>query len=88
VRQLLRRFDAYTLSALNPLQSRLRAVSTRPAGPGGPARARRFDRARRRRLAAELAEYRTPAERLELDLILGRHSAEEIREIEELLPPR
>ena len=42
-------------------------------------------RARRRRLARELAEYRTPAERLELDSILGRHSAEETAEIEAIL---
>ena len=42
-------------------------------------------RARRRQLARELAEYRTPAERLELDAILGRHSAEETAEIEAIL---
>ncbi len=46
---------------------------------------RRFARAERRRLACELAEYRTPAERLELDLILGRHSAEETAEIHAIL---
>jgi hypothetical protein len=69
VRKLLRRLDAYTLTALNP---------ARP----------RFDRQERRRLAAELAEYRTPAERVELELILARHSDEDVREIEELLPPR
>lgn len=39
----------------------------------------------RRRLAREIAAYRTPAERLELDLILGRHTLEETREIEEIL---
>lgn len=39
----------------------------------------------RRRLAREIAAYRTPAERLELDLILGRHTAEEIAEIDEIL---
>ena len=42
-------------------------------------------RARRRQLARELAAYRTPAERLELDSILGRHSAEETAEIEAIL---
>ncbi len=46
---------------------------------------RRVARAERRRLARELAEYRTPAERLELDLILGRHSAEQTAEIREIL---
>jgi hypothetical protein len=42
----------------------------------------------RRALAREIAEYRTPAERLELDLILGRHTAEETREIDEILRTR
>ena len=37
---------------------------------------RRVARAKRRGLERELASYRTPAERLELDLMLGRHSAE------------
>ena len=46
---------------------------------------RRVDRTKRRRLAWELASYRTPAERLELDLILGRHSAEETAEIDAIL---
>jgi hypothetical protein len=39
----------------------------------------------RRRLAREIAAYRTPAERLELDLILGRHTEEEIAEIDSIL---
>jgi hypothetical protein len=116
VRKLLRRFDAYTLVALNPIPTRLRAGGPdRPVSPrvgrfgrlgrfgGGDGSGRagggdgggRFGRAgggeqrrSRRRLAAELAEYRTPAERLELDLILSRHTAEQIREIEDLLPRR
>ena len=46
---------------------------------------RRVARTRRRRLAWELASYRTPAERLELDLMLGRHSAEETAEIQAIL---
>jgi hypothetical protein len=49
---------------------------------------RRQDRRQRRRIAAELAEYRTPAERLELDLILARHSDEDVDAIADLLPPR
>jgi hypothetical protein len=47
--------------------------------------ARSAARRQRRRLAGEIAAYRTPAERLELDLILGRHTAEETQEIEEIL---
>ena len=46
---------------------------------------RRAAGAARRRLARELSCYRTPAERLELDLILGRHSAEETAEIDAIL---
>ena len=46
---------------------------------------RRAAGAARRRLARELACYRTPAERLELDLILGRHSAEETAEVDAIL---
>jgi hypothetical protein len=36
-------------------------------------RARRAQRAERDRLRAEIASYRTPAERAELDAILARH---------------
>ena len=39
----------------------------------------------RRRLAKELGEYRTPAERAELDMILGRHTEEEIAEVDAVL---
>ena len=46
---------------------------------------RRVARTKHRRLARELASYRTPAERLELDLMLGRHSAEETAEIDAIL---
>jgi hypothetical protein len=46
---------------------------------------RRVARTKRRRTACELASYRTPAERLELDLMLGRHTAEETAEIEAIL---
>jgi hypothetical protein len=49
---------------------------------------RREERQWRRRMAAELAEFRTPAERTELDLILSRHSDEDVRAIADLLPPR
>lgn len=37
--------------------------------------ARRTDRLGRQRLARELAEYRTPAEQLELQIILSRAAA-------------
>jgi hypothetical protein len=37
-------------------------------------RARRTDRAERNRLRAELASYRTPAERADLEAILARHA--------------
>jgi hypothetical protein len=46
---------------------------------------RRAAAAARRHLARELACYRTPAERLELDLVLGRHSAEETAEVDAIL---
>jgi hypothetical protein len=46
---------------------------------------RRVERAERRRLSAELASFRTPAERAELDHMLGRHSHEETREIRDIL---
>ena len=46
---------------------------------------RRIVRQRSKRLETELASYSTPADRLELDAILSRHTAEEIAELEELL---
>jgi hypothetical protein len=46
---------------------------------------RRVERIAHRRLSAELAAFQTPAERAELDHLLGRHSAEETREIREIL---
>ena len=45
----------------------------------------RVARTKRRRLVRELASYRTPAERLELDFVLGRHSEEETAEVEAIL---
>ena len=41
----------------------------------------RVARARRRELAAELASYRTPAERAELGAILSRHTAEDLERL-------
>ena len=46
---------------------------------------RRVARAERQRLARELAAYSSPADRLELDLILGRHSAEEAAQVDAIL---
>jgi hypothetical protein len=46
---------------------------------------RRIERVARRRLSEELAAYQTPAERAELDHMIGRYSADETREIREIL---
>ena len=46
---------------------------------------RRTERVARRQLAAELASFVTPAERAELDDLLGRHTAEETMQIREIL---
>ena len=48
-------------------------------------RARRAERTERNRLRAELASYRTPAERLELEAMLARHSPDEVAELRERL---
>ena len=45
-------------------------------------RVRRAERADRNRLRAELASYRTPAERADLEAILARHTPEEVAELE------
>ena len=45
----------------------------------------RAARRAQRQLSEELAAFRTAAERSELDLMLGRHSAEETREIHAIL---
>ncbi len=46
---------------------------------------RRAARAERQRLGRELAAYSSDADRLELDLILGRYSDAETAEIQEIL---
>ena len=61
-----------------PLTTKLRDVRGNLAG-------RRTERVARRRLSAELAAFQTPAERAELDFILGRHTQDETREIREIL---
>jgi maltooligosyltrehalose synthase len=58
--------------------TRIRAARTALAN-------RRTERIAHRQLAKELAAFQTPSERAELDQLLGRHSAEETREIREIL---
>ncbi len=48
-------------------------------------RTRRAERAERRRLEMELADFRSPAERLEIEAIAGRYAETESREIREIL---
>jgi hypothetical protein len=45
----------------------------------------RTERIAHRQLSDELASFRSPSELAELDHLLGRHSAEETREIREIL---
>jgi hypothetical protein len=44
-------------------------------------RARRADRAERNRLRAEIASYRTPAERADLEAMLARHTPDEVADL-------
>ncbi|WP_433293150.1 hypothetical protein ACQP2F_29895 [Actinoplanes sp. CA-030573] len=60
------------------ISSRLRDARTALAN-------RRTMRVAHRRLADELASFRSTAERAELDELLSRHSAEETREIRAIL---
>jgi len=46
---------------------------------------RRAERRERTRLFRELASFDTPGQRLELDAILERHTADQTREIREML---
>lgn len=46
---------------------------------------RRVERTAHRRLSAELAAFQTPAERAELDHVLGRYPAEQTHEIRAIL---
>jgi hypothetical protein len=47
--------------------------------------ARREQQRQHRQLEQELAAFSTPAERLELDLILARHTADEARDVQAIL---
>ncbi len=61
-----------------PFVTALRGVRTTLAN-------RRTERIARRRLSDELAAFRTPAARRELEEMLGRYGAEETREIRDIL---
>jgi hypothetical protein len=61
------------------------AVRTTLTTMGEAVARRRAARTEQRRLERELAEYRSPAERHELDAILARHTAEEIAPIERIV---
>ena len=65
--------------------SPMTAVRTTFTTMGEAVARRRAMRAEQRRLERELAEYRSPAERHELDAILSRHTAEEIAPIERIV---
>lgn len=60
-------------------------VSTRIDAARTALRHARSQRAAHRRLTAELAAFVTPAERAELDLILGRHSMQDTRQVRAIL---
>ena len=47
--------------------------------------ARRAERLERQQLERELASYSTPAERLELEAMIDRHSPEETHEVRDIL---
>lgn len=61
-----------------PLKTTVRGVRATLAN-------RRTERVAHRRLSSELAAFQTPAERAELDFILGRHSQEETEQIRRIL---
>jgi hypothetical protein len=60
-------------------------LTAQAATPVQRFRARRAQRAERARLRAELASYRTPSERADLEAMLARHSADEVAELEALI---
>lgn len=47
--------------------------------------ARRVKRAAHRQLERELADYTTPNDRLELDLLIGQYPESETRELQDIL---
>jgi hypothetical protein len=69
-----------TLREENPMPLKTRITDVRVSLAN-----RRTERVARRQLAAELASFQTPAERAELDHMLGRHTLEETQEIRSIL---
>jgi hypothetical protein len=69
-----------TLREENPMPLKTRITDVRVTLAN-----RRTERVARRQLAAELASFVTPAERAELDHMLGRHTPEETRQIRDIL---
>jgi hypothetical protein len=65
-------------NAMPAIKTRIRQVRSTLAN-------RRTERVAYRQLSRELAAFQSPAERAELDHLLGRHSVEETREIREIL---
>ena len=55
------------------------------AAPRGYRARRAAARAERARLRAELASYRTPTERADLEAMLARHTAEQVADLEALM---
>lgn len=47
--------------------------------------AQRAERARRRQLERDIAAYTSPADRMELDAILSRHTEEQSQEVQAIL---
>jgi hypothetical protein len=69
-----------TLREENPMPLKTRITDVRVSLAN-----RRTERVARRQLAAELASFQTPAERAELDHMLGRHTPEETAVIRSIL---
>ncbi len=56
-------------------------LTSRTASAATRFRTRRAERAERNRLRAELASYRTPSERADLEAMLARHTPEELDDL-------
>ena len=56
-------------------------LATLTASAASRFRTRRAERAERNRLRAEIASYRTPAERADLEAMLARHTPEEVADL-------
>jgi hypothetical protein len=67
------------------VRNRIVQIATRIGAVRTALQNRRAERLERRRLSAELAAFVTPAERLELDFMMDRHTLEETAEIRGIL---